>query len=66
VNHSLSERDAPGFSHMALNDSRSGIQLLGQCRRTDEEKIRLFYARIPANFEVINPDNEDLPELASA
>jgi PII-like signaling protein len=31
-----------------------------------EEKIRLFYARIPANFEVINPDNEDLPEPASA
>ncbi|MGA2562107.1 MAG: DUF190 domain-containing protein [Steroidobacteraceae bacterium] len=24
-----------------------------------EEKIRLFYARIPAHFSVINPDQED-------
>ena len=25
-----------------------------------EEKIRLFYARIPAHFSVINPDQEDV------
>jgi PII-like signaling protein len=25
-----------------------------------EEKIRLFYARIPAHFGVINPDQEDV------
>jgi uncharacterized protein len=30
-----------------------------------EEKIRLFYAHIPARFEVINPDNEDVPDVAS-
>ena len=30
-----------------------------------EEKIRLFYARIPAHFAVINPDDEDPPALGS-
>jgi PII-like signaling protein len=29
-----------------------------------EEKIRLFYAHIPAHFGVINPDAEDAPEPA--
>lgn len=29
------------------------------------EKIRLFYARIPARFDVLNPDSEDLPAPAS-
>lgn len=27
-------------------------------------KVRLFYARIPARFGVINPDDEDPPALA--
>jgi PII-like signaling protein len=29
------------------------------------EKIRLFYAKIPAHFAVINPDDEDPPALGS-
>jgi uncharacterized protein len=29
-----------------------------------QEKIRIFYARIPAHFGVINPDIEDSSELA--
>jgi PII-like signaling protein len=31
-----------------------------------EEKIRLFYAHIPAHFGVINPDKEDALELTSS
>jgi uncharacterized protein len=30
-----------------------------------DEKIRLFYAHIPAHFGVINPDAEDPPTLGS-
>jgi len=30
-----------------------------------KEKIRLFYARIPARFGVINPDRTDPPVVAS-
>jgi len=30
-----------------------------------EEKIRVFYAHIPARFGVINPDREDPPAVAS-
>jgi PII-like signaling protein len=30
-----------------------------------QEKIRLFYAHIPASFGVINPDSADPPEVAS-
>jgi uncharacterized protein len=29
-----------------------------------QEKIRVFYAHVPANFGVINPDAEDPPSLA--
>ncbi len=29
--------------------------------RVDEEKIRLFYASVPARFGVINPDSADPP-----
>ncbi|MCL6555776.1 MAG: DUF190 domain-containing protein [Burkholderiales bacterium] len=29
------------------------------------EKVRVFYARIPARFGVINPDDEDPPTLAA-
>jgi PII-like signaling protein len=29
-----------------------------------EERIRAFYAHIPARFGVINPDNEDPPAVA--
>ena len=36
-------------------------QLLALLR---QEKIRIFYARIPAHFGVINPDGEDRPEAA--
>ena len=35
--------------------------LLALLRR---EKVRLFYARIPAQFAVINPDDEDPPSAA--
>ena len=31
-----------------------------------DEKIRLFYARIPASFGVINPDQDDFIGAASA
>jgi PII-like signaling protein len=31
-----------------------------------QERIRLFYARVPAHFGVINPDPEDPPALTSA
>ena len=27
------------------------------------ENIRLFYARVPAHFGVINPDGDDLPDV---
>jgi PII-like signaling protein len=30
-----------------------------------QEKIRLFYAHIPATFGVINPDTEDPPAIAT-
>jgi PII-like signaling protein len=30
-----------------------------------KEKVRLFYAHIPANFGVINPDSADPPSVAS-
>jgi hypothetical protein len=30
-----------------------------------KEKIRLFYAHIPARFGVINPDSADPPTVAS-
>lgn len=30
-----------------------------------KEKIRLFYAHIPARFGVINPDSADPPSVAS-
>jgi hypothetical protein len=30
-----------------------------------QEKIRLFYAHIPARFGVINPDSADPPAVAS-
>jgi uncharacterized protein len=30
-----------------------------------KEKIRLFYAQIPARFGVINPDSDDPPSVAS-
>ena len=36
-------------------------QLLALARR---EKIRLFYARMPAHFAVVNPDEEDPPSLS--
>ena len=29
-----------------------------------QEKIRLFYAQIPARFGVINPDSADPPSVA--
>ena len=31
--------------------------------RVREEKIRLFYAHIPAHFGVINPDQQDTPAV---
>jgi len=31
----------------------------------EKERIRVFYAHIPANFGVINPDSDDPPALAS-
>ena len=30
-----------------------------------KEKLRIFFAYIPARFGIINPDDEDPPELAS-
>jgi len=30
-----------------------------------QEKIRLFYTRIPACFGVINPDADDAPDLTA-
>jgi uncharacterized protein len=32
-------------------------------QRVREEKIRLFYAHIPAHFGVINPDQQDPPAV---
>lgn len=40
-----------------VNDAEAG-QLLA---RLDQEKIRLFHARIPATFSVMHPDAEDPP-----
>jgi PII-like signaling protein len=37
-------------------------RLLG---RIHEEKLRLFFAHIPARFGVINPDSADPPSVAS-
>ncbi|WP_333840262.1 DUF190 domain-containing protein [Pelomicrobium sp.] len=34
--------------------------------RIEQEKIRVFYAHIPARFGVLNPDEEDPPFLAQA
>lgn len=31
----------------------------------EQEKLRLFYARIPANFGIINPDAGDLAAMAA-
>jgi PII-like signaling protein len=34
-------------------------------RKIHQEKIRLFYAHIPAGFGVVNPDTQDPPAIAS-
>jgi uncharacterized protein len=44
-------------------DEEESRRLLGLL---EAEKIRLFYARIPADFGVINPDSRDLPASTRA
>lgn len=43
----------------------SNAEMTQLLARLKQEKIRLFYARIPAHFGVINPDSEDAVSIAA-
>jgi len=52
--------DVPGYIHGYTDEEAQ--RLLG---RIHQEKLRLFFAHIPARFGVINPDSADPPSVAS-
>lgn len=54
-----------GSSGVVVEFIADDAQIEQLLARIADEKIRIFYARLPAHFAVINPDADDAPGIAA-